>query len=66
MKNNILDILNEKNISIRQLSKDLELSYSYTHGLVNREHLNTIQVGTLLNISNYLDVDITKLYEREK
>lgn len=66
MKNNILNILNEKKISIRQLSKDLELSYSHTHGLVNREDLNTIQAGTLLNIANYLDVDITKLYKGEK
>lgn len=66
MKNNILNILNEKKISIRQLSKDLDLSYSYTHGLVNREDLSTVQVGTLLNIANYLEVDITKLYEGEK
>lgn len=65
MENNILNILNEKGISINKLSKDLDLSYSYTHGLVNREDLNTIQAGTLLNIANYLDVDITKLYKGE-
>ena len=60
--NNIKNILEEKNISIRQLSKDLDFSYSFAHNLVNRDSLEATQLGTIIKIAVYLDVSIEKLY----
>jgi len=65
MLNNILRLLNEKGISIIQLSRDLDLSYSHAHKLANRKDLSKVQVGTLINVANYLEVELEELYKGE-
>lgn len=61
--NNILTILGEKDISIREMAIALDRDYAGMHRLVNRETLETTQLGTLLEIAEYLNVDIQDLYK---
>lgn len=63
IKNNIAEILEEKDISINKIAKDLNITYAGMHRLVNRESLDTTQLETLAQISNYLDVNIEELYK---
>lgn len=62
-RNNISNLLKEKDISIRKMSMDLGLEYSYTYDLVNRESLSTTHLATLNKVSKYLDVKIEELYK---
>lgn len=62
-QNNILNLLKEKNVSIRKMSIDLNLEYSYAYNLVNREHLSSTHLATLDKISKYLNVEINDLYK---
>lgn len=64
--NNIPRILKEKDISIRRMAIDLDIDYSTMHGLVNRNSLENTQLGRLVEISKYLNVDIKKLYENRE
>lgn len=61
--NNILTILDEKGISIRELSLGIKMDYAGTHRLVNRASLNTTKLETLVKIANYLNVEIQDLYK---
>ena len=63
INNNIKNILSGRNISIRKLSRDLEMSYSNAYNLVNRKNLYDTKLGTLIEIAQYLNVDINKLYK---
>lgn len=63
MKNNILKLLEERNISIRQLAINLNMDYAATYQLVHRKDLNKTQAGTLVNVAEYLGVDVKKLWE---
>lgn len=66
MKNKIKYILEEKEISIRRLSMDLSTPYAATYNLVNRKDLKTTQLGTLVDVAKYLNVEITALYMEEE
>lgn len=66
MKNKIKYILEEKAISIRRLSVDLNTPYAATYNLVNRKDLKTTQLGTLVDVAKYLNVEITELYMEEE
>lgn len=61
--NNIGNILDEKRISIRELSIGINMDYAGTHRLVNRTNLNTTTLGTLIKIAEYLNVEIQDLYK---
>lgn len=61
--NNILAILDEKQISIREMAIALNRDYAGMHRLVNRESLDTTKLGTLVEIAEYLNVDIQDLYK---
>ena len=63
MVNNILSILSKNNISILKMSDDLKMNYATAHALVNRKDLSSTKLGTLVNVAEYLDVDIKELYE---
>lgn len=65
MLNKISYLLDDKGISIRQLSKDLDLSYSHAYKIVNRKDLSKVQAGTLVSIANYLEVEFDELYKGE-
>ena len=62
-ENNILLILDEKQISIREMAIALKKDYAGMHRLVNRESLDTTQFKTVLEIANYLKVEIEDLYK---
>lgn len=61
--NNIKDLLDKRNISIRQMSKDLDLAYSVAHKIATRDSIETIALGRIAKIADYLEVPIQKLYE---
>ena len=61
--NNIGNILDEKRISIREMSIGIKMDYAGTHRLVNRASLNTTKLETLVKIANYLNVEIQDLYK---
>ncbi len=62
MKNNIKNILKEKGLSIRKFAMGLDKDYAYVYNLVNRDSLESIQLNTLVEIAEFLEVDITDLY----
>lgn len=62
LKNNIEEILKEKDVSIRKMSEDLGLSYSSAHALVKREYLDTTQMINIVNLAKYLNVEIDELF----
>ncbi len=62
LRNNIQNLLQDKEVSIRRLSKELDLSYSLAHDIVNRADLGATQLGTLVKIADYLKVGISDLY----
>ena len=61
--NNILAILDEKGISIREMAMAINMDYAGMHRLVNRASLDTTKLGTLMKIAEYLNVDIQDLYK---
>lgn len=65
MRNNIKNILREKNVSIRQLAIGTNRNYANVHELVNREDLGTTQLGTLIEVARFLGVDIAELYKQD-
>lgn len=62
--NNIKDLLDRNQKSIRGLSKYLDMSYSNTYDLVHRESLGATTLETLLNVAKFLNVEIKELYEK--
>lgn len=61
--NNIPAILEEKQISIREMAIALNRDYAGMYRLVNRESLDTTKLGTLVEIAEYLNVEIQDLYK---
>lgn len=64
LKNNIKKVIDEKGVSIREISKMLDMSYSNTHLLVNKEYIDKTHFITMLKIAEYLDVTVSELYVR--
>lgn len=62
LKNNIKNVIEEKNVSIREISKMLGMSYSNTYLLVNKEYIDKTHFITILKIAEYLDVTVSELY----
>ncbi len=62
-KNKIKDIMEEKNISINELSEICPVIYPTLHRAINRDELNTTALETLSLIADALGVQITDLYE---
>ena len=63
MQNNIKDLLEQKEVSIKQLSTVFNDNYSFTHLLVNRKDLSETQAGTLKKTADFLGVSIEDLYK---
>ena len=63
MKNKIKDILKENRISIISLSEAIGMNYANTHRLVNREYLGDTKLKTLKAVADYLEIEITDLWE---
>lgn len=64
-KNKIEEILTQKEISIRQLSKGTGLSYSHAYSIVSKDDLWNTNLATLEKIAQFLQVSITDLYENK-
>lgn len=62
-KNLINEVLSNEGMSINQLSQKLGLTYANTHALVNREDLTDTKLGTLVDVSKILDVEVGDLFE---
>lgn len=60
--NNIFNVLEKKDISIRKTAIDLGLDYSYVYNLVHKESLATVQLATVVKVAGYLDVKVEELY----
>ena len=63
-RNNILAILDEKQISIREMAMAINMDYAGMHRLVNRESLDTTTLKTLLKIADYLNIEIQDTFIR--
>lgn len=61
--NNLEKILDDKGISIRKMSIDLDVRYATAHDLVKRESLATTPLERIVEIASYLNVSIEELYE---
>lgn len=62
MKNNIKKIIEERGISILQLSNKIDMAYSTTHKIVNRKSLSNTQLETLIKVAEALETDVDNLY----
>lgn len=65
MKNLIPQLLNEKGISIRELSKRTGKGYAQTHEIVRAETLNSRTLETLAQIAKAIGCQVTDLYEEQ-
>lgn len=63
LKSNIKSILEEREISMLQMSKDLDWSYDFAWKVTSREDLGTTQLSTLTQIANYLGLRVDDLFE---
>ncbi len=61
--NNILAILDEREISIREMSINMGLDYAGLHRLVNKDSLENVTLKKLLEVAEYLKVDVQDLYK---
>lgn len=61
--NNIQELLEKKDTSIRQMAIDLEMDYSVAHKLVTRPSLDNIALKRLKELSEYFGVTIEELYK---
>lgn len=66
LKNNIKKLLADKEVSIRQLSKAIDMDYSNTYNLVHRKDLDNTRVITLVKIASFLDTNVEELWIRAK
>lgn len=64
-KNKIMNLLEEKEISLLRLSKETGLSYPTIHNAMKKEYLDNIKLSTIIKIASVLDCNIEELYERE-
>lgn len=62
MKNNIRELLDIKNMSINELSKQIEKDYATTHRLVSRDDLGTTALDTLVKVADALGLNVEMLY----
>lgn len=62
LKNNIKNLLDKKQVSIRQLSKVINMDYSNAYDLVHRESLDNTKVKTLVMIAKFLEIDLEDLW----
>lgn len=62
-RNKIKEILEDKNISILELSKKIDSAYRNLYELVNGDYLDSKTFGKIADIADYLDVEIEDLYE---
>lgn len=66
LKNNIKKILDDKQVSIRHLSKVIDMDYSNTYNLVHRKDLDNTRVITLVKIAKVLDTNVDDLWIKSK
>lgn len=66
LKNNIKKILDDKQVSIRHLSKVIDMDYSNTYNLVHRKDLDNTRVITLVKIAKVLDTNVENLWIKAK
>lgn len=66
LKNNIKKILDDKQVSIRHLSKVIDMDYSNTYNLVHRKDLDNTRVITLVKIAKILDTNVESLWIKAK
>lgn len=64
MKNCIKSLLKEKNITMKQMSKDLNISYNTLQNYIYGTREPDQQM--LVNIANYLNVTVDKILNNEK
>lgn len=64
MKNCIKSLLKEKNITMKQMSKDLNVSYNTLQNYIYGTREPDQQM--LVNIANYLNVTVDKVLNNEK
>lgn len=64
MKNCIKSLLKEKNITMKQMSKDLNVSYNTLQNYIYGTREPDQQM--LVNIANYLNVTVDKILNNER
>lgn len=65
MKHNLKQILEDRNISILELSKMTGIHYRIVYLLVNREDLSETRLKSLYKISKALDITIDDILKEE-
>lgn len=65
VRNKIKEVMQIREMSIRELGRRIKMSYPNTRDLINRESLNNTTIVTLLAVAESLGVDIKDLYEAD-
>ncbi|KJD47318.1 helix-turn-helix domain-containing protein [Paenibacillus terrae] len=65
IRSNLLTILNEKDITIRQLSKNIDYRYETVRSLCNNQ-IERLPLDLLAKICVYLDIRIEEILTLEK
>lgn len=61
--NKISYAIDSREISIKELSRRLEMDYASTHHLVRRKDLGDTKLRTLVAVAKVLDIEVSELYE---
>ncbi len=64
--NNLKEIIKEKNISILSFVKATNRTYNNTHRIINSESVDKMQLKTLVDLANDLDVQINEIFTLRK
>lgn len=64
-RNNIKKLLEKRGKNIQDLCNSTTLTYPATHALVHREDLGNTPVGTIIDIANFLGVNVEDLWRED-
>lgn len=64
-KNNLKNIIKTKNINLSELSRQTGMAYSTVYNIVNKDYLDDIKFGSLVKITDTLNIKINEIYKRK-
>lgn len=64
-KNNLKKIIEIKNINLSELSRQTGMAYSTIYNIVNKDYLDDIRFGSLVKITDVLNIKINEIYSKK-
>lgn len=65
-KNNLKHVIDMKNINLSELSRQTGMAYSTVYNIVNKDYLDDIKFGSLVKITDALNIKISEIYKKKQ